>query len=198
VSTAGFEGEMSPLRELFDRAMEHNQEIGTDLRVDPNLLWFWSNRSDHAPWQTSHWIEEMRTSLRPAQFARLIENKRVSSESTFVDLADWDQCIDPTALSSPGDKSVTVWTGLDLGLKHDPTAIAAVCWDGPKARLVCHRIYTPKEGQTRDIESTAESAIINLQRRFHLKAILYDRWQGIGLAQKLEKLKCLWLNLHKR
>ena len=57
----------------------------------------------------------MRTSLRPAQFQRLIENQWVSSESTFIELADWDACVDQTILPMPGDKSLTVWAGLDLG-----------------------------------------------------------------------------------
>ena len=187
VSTSGFEGEDSPLRTLYDRATEKGQELSEDLRADKNLLCFWSNRCV-APWQSEEWIEEMRGTLRPAQCQRLIENKWVSSESTFIDLVDWDECVDETVLPIPGDKSLTVWAGLDVGLRHDASALVCVCWDGPKARLVSHRIFVPKQGETLDIESTSEAAIMDIFRRFHLKACLYDPWQGIGLAQKLTKL----------
>src|SRR5258708_17339347 len=49
VSTSGFEGEPSPLRELFNRAMQYGTEVNRDLFVHENLLMLWSNRL-LAPW----------------------------------------------------------------------------------------------------------------------------------------------------
>src|SRR4029077_3109661 len=87
VSTAGFEGEPSPLRDLYDRAMEHGEEIAPYLRRHENLLCYWTNKM-LAPWQREQWIADQRRGLRPAQFARLIQNQWVSSESQFIDLAE--------------------------------------------------------------------------------------------------------------
>ena len=35
----------------------------------------------------------MRRSLRPNAYLRMIENRFVSSEETFVDMAQWDACV---------------------------------------------------------------------------------------------------------
>jgi hypothetical protein len=40
-----------------------------------------------APWQTKAWRAEMRRSLRPNAYLRMIENRFVTTESTFATLA---------------------------------------------------------------------------------------------------------------
>ena len=47
---------------------------------------FWSH-DPIAPWQTDAWVAEMRRSLRHNQFLRMIENRFVTTESAFVELA---------------------------------------------------------------------------------------------------------------
>ena len=96
VSTAGFDGEPSPLRDLYDRAMEKGTEVAPDLRIHENALVYWTH-SARAPWQSARWIDEMQRTYaaRPAQCKRLIQNEWVASESTFIDLEQWDRCVDP-------------------------------------------------------------------------------------------------------
>jgi hypothetical protein len=48
-----------------------------------------------APWQTEAWLADMRRTLRPNQYLRMIENRFVTSESTFVEMTAWDRCVDP-------------------------------------------------------------------------------------------------------
>jgi hypothetical protein len=60
---------------------------------------FWTHQPV-APWQDERWLSEMRRSLRPNQYLRLIENRFVSGESSFVSMAAWDRCVDPS-LSLP-------------------------------------------------------------------------------------------------
>jgi hypothetical protein len=87
VSTAGFENESSPLRDLYDRAMKHGTEIEPDLWVHENLLLYWTHQLK-APWQYERWVENEKRSLRPAQFARLILNQWVTSETRFLNSAN--------------------------------------------------------------------------------------------------------------
>jgi hypothetical protein len=54
---------------------------------------FWTHHVI-APWQTDAWLTEMRRSLRPAQYARMIENQFTTTESTFIDMSWWDACVD--------------------------------------------------------------------------------------------------------
>ena len=89
---------------------------------------FWS----HEPvawWQTDAWLEEMRRSLRPNQFLRMIENRFVTTESSFVDMAAWDRCVDPRLGHAVNDPGLPIWVGVDASIKHDCTAIVATTWD---------------------------------------------------------------------
>lgn len=185
VSTAGFDDEPSPLRDIYDRAMKSGVEIAPDLRRDGNLLCYWTHRCC-APWQSIAWIEEMRRTLRPVQFARLILNRWTSSESAFIDLDQWDACVDQDLSPIISQPTFPVWAGLDLGLKHDSTALITCGWTGDRIRVANHQIFIPR-GTTLDIESTAEQAILELRKRFALRQVFYDPWQGIGLAQRLTR-----------
>ena len=83
VTYAGFEGESELLERLYKRGLQ-GEAIGTGLYSQPGLLMAW-HHLPVAPWQTAEWIEQMRGQLRPNAFLRLIENKWVTSESTFAD-----------------------------------------------------------------------------------------------------------------
>jgi len=186
VSTAGFDGEPTPLRDLYDRAMKDGVEIAPDLRVDGNYLCYWTHEM-RAPWQTVAWVEEMRRTMRPSQFKRLIRNEWVNSESTFIELAQWDSCVDPGISPLLGKSGLPIWAGLDLGLKHDSTALIACAWDGDRVRIVSHQIFVPTAGETLDVEQTAEAAVLSLRSRFALQSVYFDPWQGISLGQRLTR-----------
>jgi phage terminase large subunit-like protein len=186
VSTAGFDGEPSPLRDLYDRAMGKGKEIAPDLRVHENMLCYWT-REMRAPWQSPQWVNEMRRTLRPSQFARLILNQWTASESTFIELEQWDAITDPEMTPLLAKTNMPVWAGLDLGLKHDSTALVAVGWDEDRIRVVNHQVFIPRAGETLDIEATAEAAILSLKSRFAVRAVYFDPWQGLGLSQRLTR-----------
>jgi phage terminase large subunit-like protein len=124
--------------------MEHGQEIAPDLRVHENLLCYWTTAM-RAPWRRPEWVAEMKRTLRPSQFARLILNQWTSSESTFISLEAWDRIVDPNLRPVLADTGLAIWAGLDLGLRHDSTALMAVAWDGDHIRLVDHKIFVPRE-----------------------------------------------------
>lgn len=83
---AGFEGESTLLEELYKRGLAQ-QEVGTDLRAGDGLLMFWSH-VPIAPWRSERWLAEMRRSLRPAQYLRMIECRFVTTESIFSFVID--------------------------------------------------------------------------------------------------------------
>jgi phage terminase large subunit-like protein len=186
VSTAGFEGEPSPLREIYDRTMAYGTEVAPGLFVHENLLCFWSHRR-LAPWQTRAWIDEMARTLRPPQYQRLIENRWTSSESTFIEMPVWDSCVDPDTRPLAGDKSLRVWVGMDLGWKHDSTALVVVALDGDVIQLVDHVVFTPTKNAPLDIEATAEAAVRSFAERFDLACVGYDPWQAVDVTQRLTR-----------
>jgi phage terminase large subunit-like protein len=129
----------------------------------------------------------MRQQLRPNAYLRMIENRFVSTDSTFVDMAWWDACVDPQARPLLMDRSLPVWVGVDASVKRDSTAIVACSWDpaANKVRLVAHRIFQPSADDPLDFEATIESTLLEMVRRFRVVAVKYDPFQMAASAQRL-------------
>jgi phage terminase large subunit-like protein len=183
-STAGFDGEGGPLRDLYDRALGKGREIAPDLWEQDNLLCFWS----HTPIPQMHpqwWLDQQAQTLRPAQYKRLIQNQWTSSEAQFIDLDDWDKCVDPDLRPVLSDRDLLVYGGLDCSVRGDFTALALCTFDGERnaVRVVNHRVFKPAGG---DISFAAvEQLITEVYERFDLQGIWYDPFQCESSAQRL-------------
>jgi phage terminase large subunit-like protein len=184
---AGFEGESVLLQELYQRGLQQPQ-IGPSLYAGDGLLMFWSHEPV-APWQDERWLAEMRRSLRPAQYLRMIENRFVTSESSFIDLAAWDACVDPSATPVLADKALPLWVGVDASVKHDSTAIVAVTWEQipQRVRLVWHRVFQPTPDDPLSFEDAIEGTLLDLHKRFRVIQVLFDPWQMQATAQRLAR-----------
>jgi len=186
VTYAGFSGESQLLEELYKRGLD-GEEIAPRLYSTPgSLLMFWSH-DPVAPWQTPEWIEQMRSQLRPNAFLRLIENRWVTSESTFVPIEWWDACTDSERSPELTNPSMPVWIGVDASVKRDSTAIVLCAFDRnvKKVRLIWHRIFQPSPSAPLDFENTIEKTLLELRRRFHVREIRYDPYQLVAVAQRL-------------
>ncbi len=184
-SYAGFSGESVLLEGLVKRGLM-GTEIAKDLYVQPGMIAFISH-DRIAPWQSAEWLEDARRSTRASAFLRQYCNEFTSAESAFIDVSEWDECTDPTMSPVLSDHHMSVWAGLDLGLKHDSTALVACGWHGDRIRVVCHQIFVPRGGETLDVTNTAEAAVLSLASRFSVQAVFYDPWQGIALSQRLTR-----------
>lgn len=185
VTYAGFEGESTLLESLHKRGLIGKQ-VAPDLYAQPGMLMFWTH-SFSAPWQTAEWRAQMRSQLRPNAYLRQIENRWVSSESTFVDMDWWDACVDPNCRHIVIDPVLPVWVGVDASVKRDSTALVACTWDAEakRVRLVAHRIFQPKPSDPLDFEATIASKLRDWQRRFDVRAVRYDPYQMQAVAQRL-------------
>ncbi len=183
---AGFEGESALLEDLRKRGLAQPM-VGKDLHAGDGLLMFWSHEPV-APWQTPEWVEQMRGQLRTNAFLRMIENRFVSGESTFVDLEWWDRCVDGDMVPVFADRQLAVWLGIDASVKRDSTAIVAVTWDKAlsKVRLVGHRIFQPTAAQPLDFERTVEATVREMRGRFSVRGVYYDPYQMAAVAQRLQ------------
>ena len=188
---AGFSAEGTSestlLESLYKRGLQQPQ-IAPNLYAGDGLLMAW-HHEPVAPWQTPAWLAEMRRSLRPNQYLRMIENQFVTTESSFIDLAWWDACTDLGAHPLITDRNILVWVGVDASVKRDSTAIVVVTWDRNinKVRLICHRIFQPTKDNPLDFEATVENTLIELHARFRVRQVLYDPFQMQATAQRLLK-----------
>lgn len=184
---AGFEGEGELLHELYKRGLQ-SPKVGKDLHAGDGMLMFWSH-TPIAPWQTNEWLTEMRRSLRPNQYLRMIENRFVTTESSFIDLAWWDACVDPALKPVVTDRQLPIWVGIDASVKRDSTAIVACTWDrkAQQVRLVQHRVFQPSPDQPLDFELCIEHTLLALKSRFLIKQVLFDPYQMQASAQRLKR-----------
>ena len=149
---------------------------------------FWSH-APIAPWQTEAWLAEMRRSLRPNAYLRMIENRFVTTESTFIDMAWWDACVDPQATPIITERMLPVWIGVDASVKRDSTAIVAVTWDekAKKVRLIAHRLFQPSSDEPLDFELAIERTLLDLSQRFEVRKVWFDPYQMQTSAQRLQR-----------
>jgi phage terminase large subunit-like protein len=186
VSYAGFSGESVLLEDLHKRGTALPDEVGPSLRAGDGMLFAWHTQPI-APWQDERWLAEMRRSLRPSAYARMIENQFVSAQSRFVDLEAWDSCV---RLDGPlyrdAGLNLPIWVGVDASTKRDSTALVAVSFDQARnVRLVSHRIFTPAAGDPIVFETTIEKTLREWHENFHLRQVLFDPFQMASVAQRL-------------
>jgi phage terminase large subunit-like protein len=186
VTYAGFTGESQLLEELYKRGLAQ-PEVAPCLHAGDGLLMLWSHEPV-APWQTPQWLAEMRRSLRPNQYLRMIENRFTAGEDSFVSMEKWDVCVDPNATPVFADKNLPIFIGVDASTKHDSTAIVAVTpLPDKRVRLVMHRIFQPTPDAPLDFEATIEATLVDLSHRFAVRKVLFDPYQMLAVAQRLQK-----------
>jgi hypothetical protein len=121
---AGYEDESTLLLEMYKRGLAL-PEIAPDLHAGNHLLFTWSH-VPLAPWQTQEEMDKARALTRPIQYLRQYENRFVTSESAFIDMAKWDRIVDASLGTMPFAPSLPVYVGCDASFKHDSTAIVVV------------------------------------------------------------------------
>jgi phage terminase large subunit-like protein len=184
---AGYTGESVLLEELLKRGTAQPL-VGKDLYAGDGILCFLTHEPI-APWQTQSWLGQMRQQLRANAFIRMIENKFVTTESTFCDMDWFDRCVDPTLRPElMGGAMMPVWVGVDASVKHDSSAVVAVTYDDKtkRVRLVNHRVFQPTPDKPLDFEATIESTVREFARRFTVRSVHYDPYQMAAVAQRLQ------------
>jgi phage terminase large subunit-like protein len=189
VTYAGYSGESTLLEELHKRGMAL-PEIGPSLRAGDGMLFAW-HTEPVAPWQTEAWLAEMRRSLRPSAFARMIMNEFVSPESKFIDLGQWDACVQPELTPVTKAKAIPVWVGVDASVNRDSTALVAVTLDRKTgvARLIAHRVFNPSPDDAIDFEGTVEQTLREWHAGFRLQQVLFDPYQMVAVSQRLAQAR---------
>jgi phage terminase large subunit-like protein len=185
VSYAGYEDETdSPLYLLYKAGID--QAEGKEEK-DPKFYFIWLTDYEGVPWVTPNYLTLQKKRLRDSSFRRMHRNEWVSSEEQFIDAATIDACINPN--HSRGQKyDGPVCIGLDVGPKHDCTAVAVVGKaDDETLCIVDHAVFTPPKGGTLDLEKTFENLLVIYQKEYDIRAVYFDPYQAIRSAQTLRK-----------
>ncbi len=175
-TTAGILGESKMLEAQYRRGL-------TGERLDPEfevyqadeLVMFWSH-TPRQPWQTPEYYAEQRRSLRPMTFDRLHRNEWRNAESIFITGELWDGNVDLTLRPLLPTQEVRLFGGVDIGPKHDATAVVWVHLKDGSVTLAHHHIWTPG-GEALDLESTVEAHLREMHRLFRVDTIVCDPYQ---------------------
>lgn len=140
-----------------------------------------------AGWLTDEWREMQRRSLPPDVYQRLIENKWVEGSGSFITRAQLEQCIDqdwrPQLAGSP-DQSYVV--GIDLGLKHDRTALVVGHLDRAANTVVLDHLKVWQGSKTQPVNiGDVEAELLGVADRFRLRRAVLDPWQLQSTLQRL-------------
>jgi phage terminase large subunit-like protein len=134
---------------------------------------------------TDGWVEQMRSLLPGPAFDRVIGNRWTSESGDFVSREQWRRCVDPGLAErawTPADG--VVFVGLDLGLTHDRTAMAAVYVD--KQTVVLDELIVWQGSREEPVQiASVERALVDLKRRHPRLHVTADPWQLKASIQRL-------------
>lgn len=186
VTYAGWTGESVLLERIYKQGLA-GERLDDELEIYRNgdLVMFWGT-VPRQPWQTQAYYDSQRLILRPSTFARLHENKWVSSESSFITPELWDACVDPTHQPILPSKADAEYEGVDIGVKSDNAAVARVRRRGNQIILAGVRIWKPTREQPLDLETTVEAHLRELHTHNSVRRILVDPWQAYSSIQRLK------------
>jgi hypothetical protein len=139
-----------------------------------------------ATWLSPTWVEQMRSTLPPEVFMRLIENKWTEGSGSFITRAMLDSCIDPERSQQLFGTSGTRYVAaLDLGLVHDKTALAICHLDQHTPVLDYLRVWKGSHSSPVSIASV-EDELLLVANRFRLRKLFVDPWQMQASVQRLK------------
>ena len=177
-SYAGF-SEDNLLFELYKKGLTN---------VDPKMFFFWTHEN-LASWITPDYLATQKERLRPNTSLRLHCNMWTAGEDPFIDIVDYDACVDPAHVPLLEDlhKEYKLILGVDIGIKNDNAAVIAVAKKENRIILIAHRKWKPSKENPLDIEETVEKYIRELAAKFSVKEVRYDPYQFHRSAMSLAK-----------
>jgi len=176
VSYAGYD-EDSLLFELYKKGLEGK---------DPTFFFYWDHKN-RMPWQTKKYLKQQKGRLRKNTYLRLHENRWTSSEEAFIDMDLWDGCVDRKLTPLLPGQETSIVAAVDIGIKHDSSAVVAVARNENKVRLACHKCWIPTPKNPIDIEETVEAYLKDLYKSYRLEKVLCDPWQFQTSMVRLKK-----------
>lgn len=139
-----------------------------------------------APWQSVEALTRRfeSPSTTPWQWARFACGVWLTGETSWLEAEQWMGCRDDDARIPEGSD---VWVGVDLGVRHDTTAIVS-CWLRPTDNrwVVDAKVLVPPGGDRALPVSLVEDEIRALRQRFRLLGVTYDPWSLRRSAELLE------------
>lgn len=151
--------------------------------------WRFLQGNDRPPHISEHeWNVEARTRNPAARYARLFQGVWSSGVGDALDESDLLAAVDDTLGPMNGrEKGFAFCSGLDLGIRHDHSALVVLGVHGQtqRVRLAACRSWAPGLGGTIDLEAV-EDAVLAMHRKFRA-TVYFDPFQCQLLAQRCKR-----------
>ena len=166
VTYAGFEGD-SLLYRLYERGLS---------KKDPKMFFYWSNENKSS-WVKKEYLQTQKLRLKPNVFLRLHCNQFTSSEASFINIDDWDLCVDSTVEPLFESKEIPIYVGVDIGIKKDGSAVVSTYKKDGFVYLAKNKAWRPKRDCFVDIEKDIEPYLLYLLENYNVVKIACDPYQ---------------------
>lgn len=174
----------SPLWDLWQRALRgDDSQLFVSLLTGPRCY-------QGVPWVTAKYLEGQRRQFEavPQKYARLFLNTWAAGDAgTFLTTSELQDATDASVIEpTRAEPGVTYSLGADLALSHD-TAGVVVSHVDPRGKLTIDAVRCYHGTKAKNIDLVAvEHEIRVLARRFRCPIHL-DQWQGVLMAQRLNR-----------
>lgn len=141
-----------------------------------------------ASWLSAEDLEEQRKLLLPRAYARLWGNEWQADTGEALSETEVRDCVTlPGPSLGYGRQPRPYLAGLDLGLKHDRSALVVVGLDCERQRVEVASVETwaPLRETGKVRLGDVEAACLKAQEKFGLLGIVFDPWQAALMAERL-------------
>ncbi len=180
-SYAGFSGESKTLEALWARGQAGRPIPGLPDCTANGPLFAFISHTPRMPWQLGlageRYYRVQEADLRPSAFLRLHKNEWPTGESIYIPAQLWDSCTLPDLRPPLPSHDLTLFGGIDAGIKSDFGAVLTVFYHRDKLALGPWRMWRPTQKDPLDLEQTIETYVRELHARYTLAAVLADPYQ---------------------
>lgn len=121
-------------------------------------------------------------SMHKREWLRYAANQWVSNvDDAWIEPGRWGQLADYDVRLPEFAK---VWVGVDIGLRHDTSAVAIVSQLKDERWYVEAEIFVPPEGGELQL-ALIEAHIMALHEKYEVQGVVYDRWAFSRSSQEL-------------
>ncbi len=151
--------------------------------------WCMNCYSRPSPWLDEAHVAEAERRNSRARFQRLYWGVWASQSGDALDQADLDASIDSSLTPMGREAGWSFVAGLDLGIKHDHSALVVVAFrrDSQDLRLAYAESWAPHP-KTRQVDLIRiEETILSMHQRFDFVTVAYDPYAAQLMAQRLSR-----------
>jgi hypothetical protein len=146
--------------------------------------WYHSAVTEPAPWLDPAEIADAKRRNPAPRFARLWCGQWVRGTGDALSEEDVQAAVTQVGPMDGTESGIVFYSGLDLGVSRDHSAVVVLGYDGHRVRLAKVESWAPPSGGKIDLRRV-KRAVADLDKRFSFRRLFFDPYQAELLVQEL-------------